>query len=73
MDRRQNDGAAGMDSDVHFVSDFNAGKIHQRGIEDDALGISDFRDRLSHDVILCFTSEICQRPDIPTLRSRRIS
>jgi len=56
MDGRQNDGAAGVYGDVDLVSNFDASEIHERGIEDDALGIADLADGLGHGVILCFTS-----------------
>ena len=48
MDRRQNDGAARVDGNVHFVSDFNAREIHQGSIKDDPLRVSDFGDGLGH-------------------------
>jgi hypothetical protein len=44
-----------VNGDVHFVSDFNARELHQSGIEDDPLRVSDFSDGLGHRVILCFT------------------
>ena len=56
MDGRQNDGAAGVHGDVDLVSNFDASEIHERGIEDDALGIANLADGLGHGVILCFTS-----------------
>ena len=49
-----------MNSNVHFVSDFNARELHQGGVEDDPLGVSDLGDGLCHDVILCFTEGNCQ-------------
>ena len=49
-----------MNGDIHFVSDFNAREIHQSGIEDDPLRVSDFSDGLRHAVILCFTAGGCQ-------------
>jgi hypothetical protein len=49
-----------VNGDVYFVSDFNAREIHQSGIEDDPLRVSDFGDGLGHRVILCFTMGDCQ-------------
>ena len=60
MDGCQNDRAAGMDRHVYFVADLDPREIHERRIKDDALGISDFRNRLGHDVILCFTNGVRQ-------------
>ena len=44
-----------MHGNVDLIADFDAGKVHERSIENDALRISDFGDGLGHDVILCFT------------------
>ena len=55
MDRRQNNGTARVNGNVHFVSDFNARELHQGAVEDDPLGVSDLGDGLCHDVILCLT------------------
>src|SRR5438876_10126556 len=55
MDRCQNDRAAGMDGHVDLIAHLDPGQIHERSIENDALRISDLRNGLRHDVILCFT------------------
>ena len=55
MNGRQDDRAARMHGDIDLIADFDPGEVHQRGIKDDALGISDFGNGFGHDVILCFT------------------
>ena len=44
-----------MNRNIHLVSHFDAGKIHQGSVEDDSLRVSDFGDGLCHRVIRCFT------------------
>ena len=48
MDGRQNDGAAGVHRDIDLIANFDVGEIHERGIEDDALGIANLGDGLGH-------------------------
>ena len=45
-----------MDGHVDLIAHLDPGQIHERSIENDALRISDLRNGLRHDVILCFTS-----------------
>lgn len=63
MNRGQNDRTARMNGDVDLIADFNPGEIHQSGIEDDALGVSDLADGLGHDVILCFTKQLSKQTE----------
>jgi hypothetical protein len=60
-----------VNGDVHFVSDFNAREIHQSGIEDDPLRVSDFGDGLGHGVILCFTGGRCQTTGAEKLKAEK--
>lgn len=68
MEGCQNDRATGVDGHVYFVADLDAGEVHQRSIEDDALGISELRNRLGHDVILCFTN-LARQPENYDIRN----
>lgn len=43
--RRDRDGAAGVDLDVHLVPGLEMGELEQGGVEDDAVRIADLGDR----------------------------
>src|SRR5206468_9601673 len=45
-----------MKGNADLVSNFQAGEIHECGVENDTLGIADLGYCFGHDVILCFTS-----------------
>ena len=44
-----------MNSHVQLVADLDPRQVHQCRIKNDALRITDLRNRFGHDVILCFT------------------
>src|SRR6202007_831986 len=43
------------------IADAKAGEVEQSGVEDNSLGISDFRNGFRHHVILCFTFLVCKK------------
>ena len=47
-----------MQRNGQLIAHFYAGEIHQGGVENDALGISNLGNGLGHDVILCFTEAL---------------
>src|SRR5207253_3858306 len=40
---------------VELITDFDSRQVHQSGVKNDPLRITDFGDGFGHDVILCFT------------------
>ena len=52
-----------MDGHVDLIAHLDPGQIHERSIENDALRISDLRNGLRHDVILCFTNRRTSNAD----------
>src|ERR1700733_2070606 len=54
--RRQGDHSSFLHLNVHFVPPLQMGQVHQRRIENDAIGIADLCNFFHHAVLLSFTS-----------------